>query len=50
VTTAPPEDQRRLLDVQALDTRTAQLAHRRRRLPVLARIDELAAQVADRCP
>jgi len=47
VTTAPPEDQRRLLDVQALDTRTAQLAHRRRTLPVLARIDELAARRAD---
>jgi len=47
VTIAPPEDQRRLLDVQALDTRAAQLAHRRRTLPVLARIDELAVRRAD---
>jgi predicted nucleic acid-binding Zn-ribbon protein len=47
VTTAPPEDQRRLLDVQALDTRTAQLAHARRSHPVLARLAELDSRLAD---
>ncbi len=44
---APAADQRRLLDVQALDTRLDQLAHKRRALPELARIAELDAQVAD---
>jgi len=47
VTTAPPEDQRRLLDVQALDTRAAQIVHARRTLPALARITELAVRLAD---
>nr|WP_194719738.1 hypothetical protein [Cellulosimicrobium arenosum] len=47
VATAPPADQLRLLDVQELDTRTQQLAHRRANLPELARIAELDAQVAD---
>ncbi|WP_407343998.1 zinc ribbon domain-containing protein [Pengzhenrongella phosphoraccumulans] len=47
MTTAPLEDQRRLLDVQALDTRAAQIAHRRRTLPALARIAELEARLAD---
>ena len=47
MTTAPAADQRRLLDVQDLDTRLDQTAHRRRTLPVLERIAELAAQVAD---
>jgi len=47
VTTAPPEDQRRLLDVQALDTRAAQLAHQRRTLPALARIAEFDVRFAD---
>ena len=47
MTTAPPEDQRRLLDVQALDTRSAQIAHARRTLPALAQITELAARLAD---
>jgi uncharacterized protein len=47
VTTAPPEDQLRLLDVQALDTRTAQLAHQRRTHPVLARLTELDSRLAD---
>jgi predicted nucleic acid-binding Zn-ribbon protein len=47
VTTAPPEDQRRLLDVQALDTRTAQLAHQRRTHPILARLTELDSRLAD---
>ncbi|MBT0994803.1 hypothetical protein KIN34_10970 [Cellulomonas sp. DKR-3] len=44
---APAADQRRLLDVQALDTRLSQLAHRRRTLPELARIAELETQLAD---
>jgi len=47
VTTAPAADQQRLLDVQALDTRLDQLAHRRRTLPELARLTELDAQLAD---
>jgi hypothetical protein len=47
VTTAPPEDQLRLLDVQALDTRAAQLAHQRRSHPVLARLAELDSRLAD---
>jgi predicted nucleic acid-binding Zn-ribbon protein len=44
VTTAPATDQRRLLDVQALDTRLAQLAHRRRSLPVHAELEALEAR------
>lgn len=36
MTTAPARDQVALLDLQALDTRTAQLTHRRRTLPALA--------------
>ncbi|MFP5335767.1 MAG: zinc ribbon domain-containing protein [Actinomycetes bacterium] len=41
MTTAPVADQRRLLDVQALDTRLAQLAHRRRTLPEHAELEAL---------
>lgn len=47
MTTAPVADQLRLLEVQALDTRTQQLAHQRRTHPAHARVAELAAQVAD---
>ncbi|MDM7831488.1 zinc ribbon domain-containing protein [Cellulomonas edaphi] len=47
MTTAPAADQRRLLDVQALDTRLDQLAHKRRTLPELARLAELDAQLSD---
>jgi len=47
VTTATPADQRRLLDVQALDTKLDQLRHRRNSLPELARIAELDAQIED---
>ncbi|WP_125778105.1 zinc ribbon domain-containing protein [Antribacter gilvus] len=47
MTTAPPADQLRLLEVQALDTRAQQLAHQRRNLPVLARIAELEGRIAD---
>ncbi|UZN01729.1 zinc ribbon domain-containing protein [Cellulomonas sp. S1-8] len=47
MTSAPAADQRRLLDVQDLDTRLAQLAHKRRTLPALARLVELDARLAD---
>lgn len=47
MTSAPVADQRRLLEVQDLDTRLDQLAHRRRTLPALARLTELDAQVGD---
>jgi predicted nucleic acid-binding Zn-ribbon protein len=39
VPTAAPQDQWRLLDVQAHDTRLAQLAHRRNTLPELAELE-----------
>ncbi len=41
MTKAPAADQRRLLDVQALDTRAAQLAHRRKTLPALADLESV---------
>ena len=47
MTTAPAADQRRLLDLQALDTRLDQIAHKRANHPVLARIVALGAQSAD---
>jgi uncharacterized protein len=47
VATAPPEDQRRLLEVQALDTRAQQLAHQRKSLPALAKLTELDGRIAD---
>ena len=47
MTTAPPEAQRRLLEVQALDTRLDQIAHRRANVPALARLVELDSQLAD---
>ncbi len=43
---ADPFAQLRLLDLQALDTALAQLAHRRRTLPELTEIDRLEALVA----
>ncbi|HET8971514.1 MAG TPA: C4-type zinc ribbon domain-containing protein [Candidatus Nanopelagicales bacterium] len=43
---AEPEVQLRLLDLQAVDARLAQLAHRRRSLPELATIAELGARLA----
>lgn len=46
MTTANALDQVRLLDVQALDTRLRQLAHRRRTLPETARLAELDAERA----
>lgn len=47
MTTAPVKDQRRLLDLQALDTRLARLAHQRRSLPVLAALEELRGRAED---
>lgn len=44
---APAADQRRLLDVQALDTRLDQIAHKRRTHPTLARLTELDGQISD---
>ena len=44
---ADPSRQRRLLDLQALDTRLAQLDHRRRTLPEHARLEELQARVEE---
>lgn len=43
---AEPEAQRRLLDLQAIDTALAQLAHRRRTLPEFAELDKLAREIA----
>jgi predicted nucleic acid-binding Zn-ribbon protein len=42
---AAPDDQLRLLDLQALDTALDRLTHRRQSLPELAEIDELQARV-----
>jgi len=47
VTTAPLQEQRRLLDLQALDTRLARLAHQRRTLPVLSKLAELEGRGED---
>jgi uncharacterized protein len=43
---AAPEAQRRLLDLQAVDTALAQLAHRRRTLPELAEIEAVAREIS----
>jgi predicted nucleic acid-binding Zn-ribbon protein len=43
---AAPEAQRRLLDLQAIDTALAQLAHRRRSLPELAEIEAIGREIA----
>jgi len=43
---ADPEAQRRLLDLQAIDTTLAQLAHKRKNLPELAGLDKLARQIS----
>lgn len=42
---AAPDDQLRLLDLQALDSALDRLAHRRRSLPELAEIEELESRV-----
>ncbi|MGN6599346.1 MAG: zinc ribbon domain-containing protein [Actinomycetes bacterium] len=43
---AAPHDQLRLLDLQSLDTRLDQLAHRRRALPEHAQVDALTSRLA----
>ena len=43
---ADPDAQRRLLDLQAIDTALAQLAHRRRNLPELAEVARFAREIA----
>ena len=43
---ADPDAQRRLLELQAIDTALAQLAHRRRTLPEHAELDKLAREIA----
>ena len=43
--TAAPQDQWRLLDVQAHDTRLAQIAHRQHTLPELVEIETLTARL-----
>jgi uncharacterized protein len=43
---ADPEAQRRLLDLQAIDTALAQLAHRRQNLPEHAEVDRLARELS----
>lgn len=47
MTTAPVADQHRLLEVQALDTRAAQLAHQRASHPQRAVVDAAAARLAE---
>jgi len=47
VTKASSQDQKRLLDLQGLDTKLDQLAHKRAGLPQHARIAELDSQLAD---
>jgi predicted nucleic acid-binding Zn-ribbon protein len=43
---ADPQTQRRLLDVQAIDTLLAQLAHKRKTLPEYAELDRLARELS----
>ena len=43
---ADPQEQRRLLELQAIDTALAQLAHRRRTLPEHAELDRLAQELS----
>ena len=43
---ADPEAQRRLLDVQAIDTALAQLDYRRRHLPEDAELEKLSKELA----
>jgi hypothetical protein len=43
---ADPDAQRRLLDLQAIDTALAQLAHRRRTLPEHAELEKLARELS----
>ena len=43
---ASPDAQRRLLDLQAVDTALAQLAHRRKSLPEIAEIDAISRELS----
>ncbi len=43
---ASPDAQRRLLDLQAIDTALAQLAHRRKTLPEIAELDAVARELS----
>lgn len=43
---ADPDAQRRLLDLQAIDTSLAQIAHRRKTLPEIADLDRLARELS----
>jgi uncharacterized protein len=43
---ADPDAQRRLLDLQAIDTALGQLAHRRRTMPELAELERLSREIA----
>jgi predicted nucleic acid-binding Zn-ribbon protein len=43
---ADPQAQRRLLDLQAIDTALAQLAHKRKTLPEYAELDRLARELS----
>lgn len=47
MTTASPEDQQRLLSLQALDTRAQQLVHARKTHPAIAKVAELDKQIGD---
>lgn len=47
MTTFPPEEQRRLLDLQALDSRRDQLQRQRREHPTVSTLDDLARQADD---
>ena len=42
---ADPDAQRRLLDLQALDTALNQLAHKRKTLPQIAALERLAREI-----
>ena len=47
MSTAPVADQHRLLEVQALDTRAAQIAHQRAKHPAHQTVAELSSRLAD---
>src|SRR5690242_14312463 len=43
---ADPEAQRRLLELQAIDTQLTQISHKRRTLPEIAELDRLARELS----
>lgn len=47
MTTASPEDQKQLLQVQELDTKIAQLVHQRKTLPILEELQDLDERKKD---